>query len=138
MPDGLRSLARELGVLDAVEFLDEVDHESLSRAYSSAQVFALPSWQEGLCIAALEGMASGLPVVSTRCGGPESFVKDGETGYLVPLDDHEAMARHLAQLLGDAALRQRLSGNARRFVETHCGMPAFVGEIDARLNAQNA
>ncbi len=138
VPDGLRSLARELGVLDAVEFLDEVDHESLSRAYKSAQVFALPSWQEGLCIAALEGMASGLPVVSTRCGGPETFVKDGETGYLVPLDDHEAMARHLTKVLSDASLRQRLSESARQFVVTHCGMPAFVGEIGAKLNAQNA
>ncbi len=110
----------------------------MSLAYRSAQVFALPSWQEGLCIAALEGMASGLPVVSMRCGGPETFVTDDETGYLVPLDDDEAMARRLAQLLGDAPLRQRLAVHARQFVETHCGMQSFVGELEARLNERHA
>ena len=138
VPDDLRRLAADLSIADAVEFLEEVDHEALSRAYQSARVFALPSWQEGLCIAALEGMASGLPVVSTRCGGPEAFVKDGETGYHVALDDEEAMARHLAELLGDTPHRERLSTNARQFVETHCGSAAFVGEIGARLNAAGA
>jgi glycosyltransferase involved in cell wall biosynthesis len=138
VPDDLRRMAAELGISTAVDFLEEVDHETLSRAYRSAQVFALPSWQEGLCIAALEGMACGLPVVSTRCGGPETFVSDDETGHLVRPDDDEAMARYLIQLLGDTPLRERLSGNARQFVETHCGLPAFVGEIGARLSAQVA
>ena len=138
VPDDLRRLAADLDIAGAVEFLEEVDHEALSRAYQSARVFALPSWQEGLCIAALEGMAAGLPVVSTRCGGPEAFVKDGETGYRVALDDDAAMARHLAELLGDTPQCERLSANARQFVEKHCSNAAFVDEIGARLNAADA
>ena len=54
-------------------------------------MFVIPSHQEGLCIAALEAMACGCPVVSTRCGGPEEFVVEGRTGYLVPASP-EAMA----------------------------------------------
>ncbi len=82
----------------------------------SLDVFALPSHQEGLCIAALEAMACGVPVVSTRCGGPQEFVIDGETGYLTDANP-QAMARSIASIIGDRPLRARMAQAARRMVD---------------------
>ena len=79
-------------------------------------VFILPSHQEGLCIAALEAMACGVPVVSTRCGGPEEFVVPDVTGYLVEAQPQE-MARAVAAIISEPDLRSRLSVAARRLVE---------------------
>src|SRR5439155_5625750 len=76
-------LTRTLGIQEQVESLGFVDAAQLPELLRQASVFAIPSDQEGLCISALEGMACGLPVVSTRCGGPEAFVLPGQTGLLV-------------------------------------------------------
>ena len=79
----LRRLIRELGLGDAVEFTGYLSIETLRDKLRTLDLFVVPSHQEGLCIAALEAMACGCPVVSTRCGGPEEFVLDDETGFLV-------------------------------------------------------
>lgn len=79
-------------------------------------VFALPSWQEGLCIAALEAMACGIPVVSTRCGGPEEFVLPGQTGDTTGFDADD-MADAIDKIVSDRALRESLGRNARALVE---------------------
>jgi glycosyltransferase involved in cell wall biosynthesis len=79
-------------------------------------VFVLPSHQEGLCIAALEAMACGVPVVSTRCGGPEEFVIPGDTGSLAGSDPNE-ISEAVAAILTDRGLRAKLSASARRLVE---------------------
>ena len=84
----------------------------------SLDLFVLPSHQEGLCIAALEAMACGCPVVSTRCGGPEEFVIDGETGILVGFDPEE-MAAAMLKVLGDRKLHARLAQGARDRVLRH-------------------
>jgi glycosyltransferase involved in cell wall biosynthesis len=76
----------------------------------------LPSHQEGLCISALEAMACGVPVVSTRCGGPEEFVIPDVTGSLVG-DDPREMAEAIASILVDRDLRLRMSLAARALVE---------------------
>ena len=98
--------------------------EELPSLYRQASLFVLPSNEEGLGIVLLEAMASGLPVVSTRCGGPETCVVEGETGYLTPVRDAEALAHRMKMLLEDASLRQRLGKAGRRRVETHFSIQA--------------
>ena len=61
-------------------------------------MFLLSSNEEGLGLVIGEAMAAGLPVVSTRCGGPETFVVEGVTGYLTPVGDAQAMALKIAEL----------------------------------------
>jgi glycosyltransferase involved in cell wall biosynthesis len=78
----------------------------------------VPSHQEGLCIAALEAMACGIPVVSTRCGGPEEFVIDDETGHLVGFDAG-LMADAIIAIVDDRARRERLGNGARERVLQH-------------------
>jgi glycosyltransferase involved in cell wall biosynthesis len=94
-----------------------VRHEDLPALLAQLDVFVVPSHQEGLCIAALEAMACGVPVVTTRCGGPEEFVVDGQTGYQTD-SNAEALASTLARILTDGDSRRRLGEGARRLVET--------------------
>ncbi len=114
------TLASEIAAHDlrsVVEVMPYLRHDVLADVLRSAAAFALPSHQEGLCIAALEAMACGVPVVSTRCGGPEEFVIPGETGELCGFDADD-MANAIARVLSDPARRDRMGAAARHLVET--------------------
>ncbi len=87
------------GVADAVTFAGYQTREALVKLYQQAALFVLPSLQEGLGISMLEALACGLPVVSTRCGGPESVIVDGVTGRLVANGDEQAFADAILSLL---------------------------------------
>jgi glycosyltransferase involved in cell wall biosynthesis len=78
-----------------------------------ADVLVLPSFTEGLPNVALEASAAGVPVVATAVGGTPEVVADGETGYLVPPGDANALADRLLALLRDEAIRARM-GRAGR------------------------
>lgn len=110
--DVTETLIAARGLSRRVRFRGLLPREELPEFYRGLDVFAIPSRQEGFGIVGIEAMACGVPVVSTRCGGPEDYVVPGETGYLVP-HEPEAMARDLLRIVGDRALRQRLSDNAR-------------------------
>jgi glycosyltransferase involved in cell wall biosynthesis len=89
----------------------------LAGLYQRASVFALPSDEEGLGVVLLEAMACGVPVVSTRSGGPDGIITDGKDGYLVALDDAAEMAARLARLLQDPGLNRSIGKAARRTIE---------------------
>lgn len=92
---------------DALVVGPPVPREGLPDFLRSLDCFALTSHQEGLSQIAMEAMACGTCVVSTRCGGPEEFVLDGETGLLTSFAASD-VAEAFARLAGDAALRRRL------------------------------
>jgi glycosyltransferase involved in cell wall biosynthesis len=109
----------------------------LANLLQSVDVFVIPSHQEGLCIAALEAMACGVPVVSTRCGGPEDFVLEGQTGSLVD-SDPQALAAAIVRICSDRLLQQRLSAGACHWVETMAspaaGRATFRRHLEAVVN----
>lgn len=73
--------------------------------------------EEGLGVVLLEAMACAVPVVSTRSGGPDGIITDGDDGYLVPLDDAAALSSSLARLLQDSALNLGMGRRARATIE---------------------
>jgi phosphatidylinositol alpha-1,6-mannosyltransferase len=79
---------------------------------AEADVLAIPSRAEGVPHAVREALYAGLPVVGTPVGGIPDGVVEGETGFLVPLDDHAALADRLARLLADEGLRARMGERA--------------------------
>lgn len=81
--DRLKRLARRLRIHDSVSFLGSVNQEVLPYFYSAADVCILPSYYESFGMVALESLACGTPVVSTDVGGLKSFIKKGDTGYIV-------------------------------------------------------
>lgn len=110
----LRLLATRLGVRDRVKFLGFVnDRQELRKLYRRCGVFALPSANEGLPLAALEAMSSGAPAVLSDIAPFRNLVTHGTSGFLVPVGSPRALARAiesawtLQHLLGQAA-RERI------------------------------
>jgi glycosyltransferase involved in cell wall biosynthesis len=97
-------------------FIRNVKEDVLPAVYDCADVFALPSIQEGQGIVLLEAQASGKPVVAFDVGGVNEAVHNGETGFLAKRGNSEELADALLKLLGDRALRERMGVNGRRFV----------------------
>ncbi|MBG9389075.1 asparagine synthase (glutamine-hydrolyzing) [Caenimonas aquaedulcis] len=117
-----------LGLDGHVRFLPDLSHDQMREQLQTLDIFVVPSHQEGLCIAALEAMACGVPVVSTRCGGPEEFVIPGETGCLADASP-QAMAEAAGALLADRALRGRMGLAARRLVESRYATAAVDADF---------
>jgi len=96
--------------------LNSWPHGAVIAAWQHAIAGLLPSiGLETFGIAALEGMASGRPVIASRIGGLADVVVDGETGFLVPPGDAEALRQAIERLLADAALRERMGQAAARW-----------------------
>ena len=109
-------IARE-GLTEVVELLGyRTDVPALTAA---ADICVLVSLKEGLPRAIIEAGASARPVVATDVVGNRDVVVDGETGFLVPLEDAEALADRLAQLIEDRELRRRMGRAARAYAEAH-------------------
>lgn len=105
-------LARELGVERWVEFLGKQTH--VERLIPQADVLLLPSELEAFGLAALEGMACGVPPVATRVGGVVELITDGVDGFMEAPGDVEAQAARALALLQDEPLFQRVSAAARQ------------------------
>jgi glycosyltransferase involved in cell wall biosynthesis len=135
--EDVTALATRLGIADAIDIRLALSLEDLAALYRTAAVFALSSDEEGLGIVALEAMASGVPVVCTRCGGPETSVIDGETGFLVPIGDVRAFADRLVRLLSDEARRRTMGAAARAHVDANFSLErtgaAFLEAYDDLL-----
>ncbi|WP_216901262.1 glycosyltransferase family 4 protein [Synechococcus sp. CCY 9618] len=109
----------------------------LAEVLQTLDLFVIPSHQEGLCIAALEAMACGVPVVSTRCGGPEDYVIEERTGQLVA-GDPVAMAAAIAAICGDRRRREALSSGALAWVREQASPTAARRTFQAHLEALTA
>lgn len=119
--------AERVGVRDRVVFAGRRD--DVPAILETLDVFALPSWTEGLPLVVLEAMAHGRPVVATPVGGTPELVVDGETGLLVPPRDPGALADALRRLLGDSALRRRMGSAGARRVADHFGEEAMTRRV---------
>jgi glycosyltransferase-like protein len=104
-----RERLAELGLEDHVLALGSLSDGSIERLYRAADVFAFPSTKEGFGLAALEALASGLPVVASDLDAFRTFLDDGRNARLVPVGDSRALGASLARLGGDAAAREALS-----------------------------
>lgn len=90
----LLELCRSLGCEDQVSFPGMTARETIAKHYQDADFFVLPSAFETFGVAYVEAMAVGLPVIATRCGGPEDFIDD-TNGILIPVDDQQALEEAL-------------------------------------------
>jgi glycosyltransferase involved in cell wall biosynthesis len=113
----LRALAADLGVADRVTFAGFVD--PISDVYAAADVVVNPArFNEPFGQVAIEALAAGRPVVATCVGAIPEVLRDGVDALLVDPDDPAAIARSVARLWSDAALRRRLVESGRERVRT--------------------
>ena len=108
----LETLATELN-LQQTSFTGRVEHEEIYRHYADADVFLNASRIDNQPLSILEAFACGLPVVTTDAGGIPDIVTDGETGFVVAVDDHQSLADRAMKLLGDCNKATTMAHNAR-------------------------
>jgi glycosyltransferase involved in cell wall biosynthesis len=113
----LRRLRDELNLGDLVEMPGFVTEEVKRRYFRGAWVHLLTSPKEGWGITNLEAAACGTPTIASDSPGLRDSVVDGETGFLVPHGDLDALTERIRQLIEDPGLRARLGDQARNFAE---------------------
>lgn len=105
------------GLSNFVIFYENPNEEQLLSLYQGAVCLALSSDEEGFGMVIVEAMACGIPVIATRCGGPDSIIKDGENGYLVEVGDASGLADKLAMVCLNMHLNQKMGLNALAHVK---------------------
>lgn len=90
----------------------------LADEYANADIFCLPSLEEGMALVLLQAMASGLPIVATPESGAIDLIRDGEEGLLTPSNQPAFLADALSRLTEDADLRRKMGSAARARVES--------------------
>jgi glycosyltransferase involved in cell wall biosynthesis len=113
----LEAQTRTLGLEDAVRFVGFQDN--VADWLSLADVSVLPSFYEGLPLAAVESLAAARPVVATAVDGTPEVVVDGETGFTVPPGDSKSLAEALCRILRDPELRRRMGQKGRKWACEH-------------------
>ena len=113
----LQELRENLGLDQLVTFLGRRDQDTLPYYYSAAEAVVVPSHYESFGLVALEAMACGTPVVASETGGLVFLVRDGETGFHVPVGDATALAEKVGLLIRDGDLRARLGRQAVAYAQ---------------------
>ncbi len=138
----LAEIAEREGVRGLVRFTGRVQQEDLKHYYSAADVAVTTPWYEPFGMTPLEAMACGTPVIGSGVGGIKYTVVDGETGFLVPPRDPEALADRMQRFVRDRALARRMGIAARARVEecfTWEKIAASVaGHYERLISAQTA
>lgn len=127
----LESLARELGLHDAVHFLGT--RSDVPEVLSVIDVLVLSSHMEASPVSVLEAMAAEKPVVATRVGSVAETIRDGETGYLVAPGDARAIANRVTALLKDRGRAAAMGRAGREHVLAHASVARMVAGYEDLL-----
>jgi glycosyltransferase involved in cell wall biosynthesis len=126
--DALQARARAAGVAERVHFLS-FDRATIQTAYRASDVVWYPTIdEEPLGLGPLEAMACGRPLVVSDSGGMRETVRDGETGFVVPKGDPDALANAAKRLLADGELRARFCAAGREHAQTFA-LDAYVDDL---------
>ncbi len=117
--DGLHDLVETLRLDDRVTFTGLVSDDDLQQLHRVGDIYAMPSPTELQCLAMLEAMASGKPVVAVDAGALGELCLTDENGYLIPVDDVEAMAQALLKLLDHPKRRTAYGKRSLELAKKH-------------------
>lgn len=117
--DYLTSLCRDLGLENRIHFLGAIEIDRMHEIYRGADVFLLTSTHEGFARVCAEAMLAGLPVIATRCGGPEDYIREGDTGFLCDVGDVETLAQRVNWVLGNPEAGRDMGTRAPIWIAEH-------------------
>jgi len=138
----LRQIAERSGLTPHIRFTGPVPEAELPAHYAAGDVFAMPCRTrrrgldvEGLGIVYLEASAVGLPVIGGDSGGAPDAILDGESGYVVPGRDVEALADRVTELLSDPAKARAMGEKGRAWVERDWSWEHSAARLRAIIDA---
>ena len=108
----LQTIIKALGLSEKIKFLGNIQHNKMPLYMSAADVLVMPSYYESFGLAALEAMACGTPVITSRNSGAKTFIEQGTSGYLIPWNCPEHYAERLEILLKNPILRANMGQKA--------------------------
>jgi glycosyltransferase involved in cell wall biosynthesis len=120
--------AQDLGIHQKVTFTGW--RRDLPRIYADLDLLVVSSDNEGTPVSAIEAMASGRPVVATRVGGLPDLVHDGETGYLVPAKQPEALAAAMLKLIRNSQRAEQMGRAAQLSVKERFSLNRLVSDTE--------
>ncbi|MDE2021945.1 MAG: glycosyltransferase family 4 protein [Patescibacteria group bacterium] len=113
----LKELTKRLGLTDRVVFTGQVDRAIVTLYRKSCDIFVAPSRSEGLGNAFVSALASKLPLVTSGVGGIADYAIDGETAWIVPPNDPQALAGKIKEVIANPEKARKISERARAMVE---------------------
>jgi colanic acid/amylovoran biosynthesis glycosyltransferase len=113
----LEQFVAEHRMHESVTFLGALNHDQTRSRLASADIFALPSFAEGVPVALMEAMAMEIPCVSTQIAGIPELIENEVDGILVPASSDDALANALERLVQSSELRRKLGAEARKKVK---------------------
>jgi L-malate glycosyltransferase len=113
----LEQLVMGLGLKDKVTFTGPIAHEKVLPYYQKANIFALPSLNEGMSNTMLEALACGLPIITTDTGGTKELVTDNKNGFIVKMKNSYDLAEKIEKFLLDKGLDEKMGKESRTRAE---------------------
>jgi glycosyltransferase involved in cell wall biosynthesis len=121
-----KKMSTELGIREKCKFYGEILPSEINSFYSGLDIYILASRDETFGVVIVEAMACGLPVIATRCGGPEEIITH-ETGVLIEKENPEELARAIVSVSDNLGSYDR--DLIRRYALEKYGREAFVDSI---------
>lgn len=127
--DDLKAIAQDLDVTGKVTFHGRVDDEELSRIYSSADVYLIPTTRyEGLPLALLEAMSHGIPTISSDIGGNSDVITHGHDGLFIRPGNLQELVGAIRRLAANPDERRTISDAARATTERRFDKERMISE----------
>ncbi len=126
LESSVKAQSADLGIAEFVTFNGVMDHRALLTRLSQADICIIPSLHEGFGIVALEAMALGIPVISSKVGGLSEIVEHGTTGLQVSPGNPAELARAIERLANDPEMMSRLTNAAFKSVKRQYSMDAIA------------
>lgn len=122
----LINLSKESGINNIIEFLGAISREELSEYINKADAFVLPSKYETFGIAYIEALACGLPIITSKCGGPEDFFS-GEIGYMIPNTNVNELKNAMINMINN--INKFDPNNLRAYVKDRFSKEVVAGKV---------
>ncbi len=125
----LKRLTVELGVSDCISFKGWLDPKQVSGKLLEYDIMVMPSRSESFGVAAVEALASGIPVIASHVGGIPEIIINSQTGVLVEPDNPEALSKAIMNLSSDADLRNKMARAGREHVSKYFRWKDNLGQM---------
>jgi colanic acid/amylovoran biosynthesis glycosyltransferase len=131
----LRFMIHDLGLAGHVNLLGRLSSAQVQEALEKADIFLLPSLSEGISNSILEAMAMELPVISTKAGGMDEAIFDGQEGFLIPTYNVKLLGEKILSCIKNYDLRQKMGMLGRIRVEQEFNITNQVRKFEEQYIA---